>query len=73
MATYQMVFLGGKARMTRPSSTPLPLPAVRLNRNKLTTRPLVRDMSVTAIARVRPTEWKPGMVLARAIPALVFP
>lgn len=68
MAIYTMVMIGGKARMSRPSSVLYPLPT-RVDR-KVNRYAHVRDMERTA---VKHDAWKPGFVIARPVARLVFP
>lgn len=68
MTIYNMVMIGGKARMSRPSSVlyPLPTRAERLNRYAHVRTDNERTM-------VKADAWKPGALIARPTARLVFP
>lgn len=71
--TYRMIMIGGKARMSRPSSVLYPLPSVRVDRKVNAGYVHVRDVAPTAIVRAPSREWAPGMILPRTMGKLVFP
>jgi hypothetical protein len=71
MTTYNMVMIGGKARMSRPSNVLYPLPSTRCDRKVNAGHVHVAGIERTVYARPASMEWKPGTMLARTIPTLV--